>query len=45
MRSKKAQLNSCETPIYSKGYVYWCGNDHKSSYQVDNKLKVYKYKV
>ncbi len=43
--AKKAQLNSCETPVYSKGYVYWCGNDYKNSYQTDTKLNVYKYKV
>ena len=38
--SKTAYLNSCETPVYTKGSVYWCGNTTES-----NKLFVYKFKV
>ncbi len=37
--SKKAKLNSCETPIYSGGNVYWCSNKHG-----DNKFKLYVHK-
>lgn len=38
--SKTAYLNSCETPVYSNGNVYWCENTAK-----DNKLFVYKFKI
>lgn len=38
--SKTAYLNSCETPIYSNGNVYWCGNKYG-----DTKLFVYKFKI
>ena len=41
--SKKATLNSCETPLYSKGYVFWCGNKY-GDYS-EHKLLVYKLKV
>ncbi len=43
--SKNAMLNSCETPVYSDGYVYWCGNKYTTDYDPVNKLFVYKYKV
>ncbi|MCR4624995.1 MAG: hypothetical protein K5795_03360 [Lachnospiraceae bacterium] len=26
--SKTAYLNSCETPVYSDGTIYWCGNKY-----------------
>ena len=41
--SKSAHLNSCETPIYSGGYVYWCGN--KDGYSAAKKIIVYKLKL
>ena len=37
--SKNAHLNSCETPIFHNGYVYWCGNKTGSE-----KLFVFKFK-
>ena len=38
--SKTAYLNSCETPIYSKGNVYWCANSYG-----DTKLLIHKFKI
>ncbi len=40
--SETAHLNSCETPVYSYGYVYWCENDEGD--YADKKLKVYRFK-
>ena len=40
--SETAHLNSCETPVYSYGYVYWCENDEDD--YAGKELKVYRYK-
>ena len=40
--SKTATLNSCETPLYANGYVYWCGNNYGD--YANHKLYVYKTK-
>ncbi len=40
--SKTAHLNSCETPEYCNGYIYWCGN--KDGYDAKKDLLVYKLK-
>ncbi len=43
--SADATLNSCETPIYDDGYVYWCANEYFTSYGVEPSLYIYKLKV
>lgn len=41
--SKTAHLNSCETPVYCNGYMYWCGNN-AGDYS-EHKLEVYRFKI
>ena len=41
--STTAHLNSCETPIYSDGCIYWCEND-EGDYS-EHALKVYKFNI
>lgn len=40
--SKTAHLNSCETPVYSNGYIYWCGNNDGD--YTEHKLVMYSFK-
>ena len=40
--STEARLNSCETPVYSDGTIYWCGNKYGDS---GYKLYIFKYSL
>lgn len=40
--SKTALLNSCETPVYNDGAIYWCGNKYGDS---SSKLYIFKLSV
>ncbi|MCR5205457.1 MAG: hypothetical protein K6E47_10400, partial [Lachnospiraceae bacterium] len=39
--SSTGRLNSCETPVYSDGKVWWTGNSSKS----ENRLFIYSLKA
>ena len=41
--SETAFLNSCETPVYNDGCVYWCGNEY-GDYS-EHALKVYRVEI
>ncbi len=41
--STTAHLNSCETPVYYDGCIYWCENDEGD--YTDHALKVYKFSL